>query len=159
MANLFSQRQFFERFSKICPPLRSRHLGLQQPLPTDQTFCRAGTGLVSAPVCVSFTASRVSSGSTRGRGGGVRGDASSNCAGAKPVNNVAKAQKVTKRIGVTSYMRSYGVEYYSRSSRMPHMERQIFEKFCALRAKANFGSNFRKPVAGPRAPHWHVCRF
>ena len=68
------------------------------------------------------------------------------------LRDVAKAHKVTKIIiGATLYMRSYGVEYYSRSSRMPHIERQIFETFCALRAKANFGSNFRKPVAGPNA--------
>ena len=43
-----------------------------------------------------------------------------------------------------------------RSSRWPPSGRQIFEKFCALRAQANFQSNFRKHGPAPSPGPSHV---
>ena len=40
-----------------------------------------------------------------------------------------------------------------RSSRWPPSGRQIFENFCALRAQANFQSNFRKHGPAPKHDH------
>ena len=97
----------------------------------------------------------MSSGSTRGRGGGVRGDVSSNCAGAdepgaEPVRNLTKAQKVTKRVGVrpdcvSSTHTRGAADLHSALLTDRSLGRQIFQNFRARAARAGkFSIKFSK---------------
>ena len=124
--SLFTQANFWKILENLPPPLRSRVPSFGPPaalanrpdLLVARARFRASMRVVH---CVLRVDVRAGWWRQRRRQLQLR-----RCQTCKKCRNfLAKAQKVTKIIGVTLYMRSYGVEYYSRSSRMPHRKANL----------------------------------